>query len=107
MDRFEQIINIRLALKDQSNKKEKLEEKGLEGACWPGYEAIGLKDDGSPNCVPIKENQIKIKKEGFPIPSPSSDEDEEKYIGRCISSITDEYDTDQAYAICKSKWDEK
>ena len=23
--------------------------------CWPGYEPIGLKDDGSPNCVPIKE----------------------------------------------------
>ena len=30
------------------------EEKGLESACWEGYEAIGLKDDGSPNCVPIK-----------------------------------------------------
>ena len=28
--------------------------KGLEDACWEGYEAIGLKDDGSPNCVPIK-----------------------------------------------------
>ena len=28
---------------------------GLEDACWSGYEAIGLKDDGSPNCVPIKE----------------------------------------------------
>jgi hypothetical protein len=30
------------------------EGKGLEDACWEGYEAIGLKDDGSPNCVPIK-----------------------------------------------------
>jgi len=28
---------------------------GLEDACWPGYEAIGLQDDGSPNCVPVKE----------------------------------------------------
>jgi hypothetical protein len=28
---------------------------GLEDACWEGYEAIGLKPDGSPNCVPIKE----------------------------------------------------
>lgn len=28
---------------------------GLEDACWPGYEAIGLKDNGDPNCVPIKE----------------------------------------------------
>ena len=24
--------------------------------CWEGYEPIGLKDDGSPNCVPIKED---------------------------------------------------
>lgn len=31
------------------------EHFGLEEACWPGYEAIGLKDDGSPNCVPVKE----------------------------------------------------
>ena len=23
--------------------------------CWEGYEPIGLKDDGSPNCVPIKD----------------------------------------------------
>ena len=30
------------------------EEKGLEDACWEGFEPIGLKDDGSPNCVPIK-----------------------------------------------------
>jgi hypothetical protein len=28
--------------------------KGLEDACWEGYEPIGLKPDGSPNCVPIK-----------------------------------------------------
>jgi hypothetical protein len=28
---------------------------GLENACWEGYIAIGLQDDGSPNCVPINE----------------------------------------------------
>ena len=37
----------------------------LEDACWPGYEAIGMKDDGTgrmvPNCVPIKEEQSKQK----------------------------------------------
>jgi hypothetical protein len=38
----------------------KLQEEGdgLEGACWDGYEAIGMKVlDGVlvPNCVPIKE----------------------------------------------------
>jgi len=25
--------------------------------CWEGYEPIGLKDDGSPNCVPIKMSE--------------------------------------------------
>jgi hypothetical protein len=74
--------------------------------CWEGYEPIGLKDDGSPNCVPVKE-KMNVVKEGFPIPSPESNEEEDKYISRCISSISDEYDTDQAYAICKGKWDEK
>ena len=23
--------------------------------CWENYEMIGMKDDGTPNCVPIKE----------------------------------------------------
>jgi hypothetical protein len=27
----------------------------LEDACWEGYEPIGLKPDGSPNCVPVDE----------------------------------------------------
>jgi hypothetical protein len=74
--------------------------------CWEGYEPIGLKDDGSPNCVPIKEEQRTVK-EGFPIPSPEG-EDEDKYISRCISEIINEYPEEgQAYAVCKSKWDEK
>jgi hypothetical protein len=33
------------------------EGEGLEGACWEGYEAIGMKElDGKmvPNCVPVK-----------------------------------------------------
>jgi hypothetical protein len=30
---------------------------GLEDACWEGYEAIGLKDDGTPNCVLIKMSE--------------------------------------------------
>lgn len=30
-------------------------DMGLEDACWPGYEAIGLKGDGTPNCVPKDE----------------------------------------------------
>jgi hypothetical protein len=39
-------------------KKSFAEGDDLSDACWPGYEAVGLKDlDGRmvPNCVPIKE----------------------------------------------------
>jgi hypothetical protein len=39
-------------------KKSFAEGDSLEGACWEGWEAIGLKEkDGRlvPNCVPIKE----------------------------------------------------
>lgn len=49
----------------------------------------------------------KIKKEGFPIPSPESDEEQDKFISRCISDIIDEYGQEQASAICYAKWDEK
>jgi hypothetical protein len=75
--------------------------------CWEGYEAIGLKPDGSPNCVPIKDEMGKVKKEGFPIPSPSGDEDEDTFIKRCMSEIGGEYDQDQALAICYKKYEEK
>ena len=55
-----------------------------------------------PNCVPIKAS-----KENFVIPSPNGGEDEQTYIGRCISDIGSEYDQEgQAYAVCKGKWDE-
>lgn len=75
--------------------------------CWEGYEPIGLKEDGSPNCVPTKDQMKKIVKEGFPIPSPNSDEDENTFIGRCISSIIDEYGQEQASGICYSQWEKK
>jgi hypothetical protein len=94
---------IKLRLNTQNINKPK--ELDIEpNPCWEGYEPIGLKDDGSPNCVPIKAS---IVKEGFPIPSPEGNEDEQIYISRCISSIIDEYDQSQSYAICKGKWDEK
>jgi hypothetical protein len=77
--------------------------------CQEGYEAIGLKEkDGRmvPNCVPIKDGMAVVK-EGFPIPSPSGDEDEQAYISRCISSIIDEYGQEQASAICYTQWEKK
>lgn len=106
MDKFNQLIKLRKEMLASKMPSKKMEIE--PNPCWSGYEPIGLKEDGSPNCVPIKEDMGKIKKEGFPIPSPSGDEDEQKYISRCISEISGEYDAEgQAYIICKNKWDEK
>jgi hypothetical protein len=97
---------VKIRLETQGVKKSK--EMDIEpNPCWDGYEPIGLNPDGSPNCVPIKEEQSKIKKEGFPIPSPSGDEDESKFISRCIGDLTDEYGTEQASAICYAQWEKK
>jgi hypothetical protein len=104
---LENIIKLRFKLSDVKKPKKMAEDEGLEGACWEGYEPIGMKEkDGKmvPNCVPIEANKVK---EGFPIPSPSGDEDEQKYISRCISEIIDEYGQEQSAAICYSKWREK
>lgn len=37
--------------------------------------------------------------------NPGKKETEEEFIGRCMSEETQNYESDQAYAICKSKWD--
>lgn len=108
MDRFEQIIAIRRALREaQKFSETKKAMAGLEDSCWPGYEAIGTKElDGKtvPNCVPIKASVVK---EGFPIPSPEGSEAKDVYIARCNAAISDEYGYEQANAICYAKWDEK
>lgn len=39
-----------------SKVKKKLEIE--PNPCWEGYEPIGLKDDGSPNCVPISKEDM-------------------------------------------------
>lgn len=41
-----------------SEAKKKLEDKLFENPCWSGYEAFGLKPDGTPNCVPVKLDKI-------------------------------------------------
>jgi hypothetical protein len=45
--------------------------------------------------------------EKFIIPLPESGEDEQTYISRCVSSITDEYGQEQALGICYSTWEKK
>jgi hypothetical protein len=42
----------------------------------------------------------------MPIPAKESGETEEKYIGRCMSAISDEYPQEQALAICYGKFRE-
>jgi hypothetical protein len=59
--KLEDLYRIRLELngvKINPSKEDMIEPN----PCWEGYEAIGLKPDGSPNCVPIKEEQSKVKK---------------------------------------------
>lgn len=77
--------------------------------CWEGYEPIGLKPDGSPNCVPVKASKEKmaIKKEGFPVPSPEGSEDQNAFIQRCMHEIGNEYEQQQALGICYSQWEKK
>jgi hypothetical protein len=108
--KLEDLYKIRLELNGANIVPKKMEEEGLEGACWEGYEPIGMKEkDGKmvPNCVPIKDGMGKVKKEGFPIPSPSGDEDENAFVSRCMKEIGGEYDQDQALAICYGKYKDK
>jgi len=108
-DKFNQLLTIKLDLMGIKPPKEK-EDMIEPNPCWDGWEAIGTKIDENgrevPNCVPIKE-EMKVKKEGFPVPSPSKDEDESKFMSRCISAISDEYEQEQAVAICISQWQKK
>ncbi len=105
LERFNLVRKIKLNLSDiKPNKME--EGEGLEGSCWEGYEPIGMKEkDGKmvPNCVPIKEEQSKVKKEGFPIPSPEGGESDDEFISRCMKEIYGEYDQDQSLGICYGK----
>jgi hypothetical protein len=36
---------------------------------------------------------------------PGKSETEQEFIGRCMGEETQTYEQDQAFAICKSKWD--
>jgi hypothetical protein len=93
--RIDELIKIRIEL--SKAKVNIINKMDIEpNPCWEGYEPIGLKDDGSPNCVPIKAS-----KEAFVIPTPESGESEADYISRCMSAIGSEYDTqEQALAVC-------
>ena len=39
--------------------------------------------------------------------NPGEKETEDEFISRCMSIETEDYDQSQAYAICKTKWDNK
>ena len=101
-ERFNLVRKIKLNLSDV--KPNKFEDE-MENPCGePGYVAYGTKIlDGRevPNCIPDPEEMKKVIKEGFPIPSPESGEEQDKYISRCMEAIGNEYDTqEQALAVC-------
>lgn len=43
----------------------------------------------------------------MPIPQPKKNEPKDDYISRCIAKISDEYDANQAAAICYNNWKNK
>jgi len=100
------IRRIKLDLSDI--KPNKFEDGIMENPCEDGYIAYGTKEkDGKivPNCIPDPEEMKKVVKEGFPIPSPSGDEDENKFISRCNSELYEEFpDDSQRNAICYKSW---
>jgi hypothetical protein len=107
VERLRMIRKIKLSIDDSKIVKNDFQDDGLEGSCWEGYEPIGMKEkDGKmvPNCVPVQAKKVK---QGFPIPSPSGDEDEQSYVSRCMKEIGGEYDQDQALAICYAKYQGK
>jgi hypothetical protein len=108
MNKLEKIISLKLNNFEIKYPKKEMIEPNPCGE--PGYVAYGTKIvDGRevPNCIPDPEEMKKIVKEGFPIPSPESNEDKDTYVSRCVSSIIDEYGQEQSLAICITKYDEK
>jgi hypothetical protein len=58
--------------------------------CWEGYEPIGLKEDGSPNCVPIKEKMESVQVDLADYP-----------WEQCIADQTERYgDEETAKKVC-------
>ena len=99
--RIEDLIKIRIEL-----SKAKFGSKKMDitpNPCWEGYEPIGLKDDGSPNCVPIKAS-----KESFVIPMPDKGESQDAYVSRCMGVIGKENKPqDQLIAMCIGTYQNK
>lgn len=140
--KLERIINLKL---NNFEIKVPVKSEIEPNPCWEGYEPIGLKDDGSPNCVPIKAAKVNLAdypwdqciadqmerygdeeiaakvcgsikalygskiemKENFVIPTPEGGENQNDYISRCVSAISDEYEQEQALGICYAQWDKK
>jgi hypothetical protein len=45
----------------------------------------------------------------MPVPKPKSGESKDDFLDRCMGDdkMVDEYEQDQRYAICMSKWEDK
>ena len=100
-ERFNLVRKIKLNLSDAKPSEYAPLEKDDNDPCWEDYVQVGTKIvDGRevPNCVPLEAS--KVVKEGFPIPSPSGDEDESTFVSRCMEEIGGEYEQDVALAIC-------
>ena len=85
---------------------------GIAWDCWGGDEGIAwakrkLKQiDEALNSSVYQTIINRMSKEDFVV-EPKSGETEQEFIDRCMIIETNNYDADQAYAICKSKFDNR
>jgi hypothetical protein len=103
-DRLQMVQRVMLELKGIKDPSMFIEPN----PCQSGYIAYGTKELNGiivPNCIPEKDT-MSIVKEGFPIPSPSG-ESEDEFISKCMGNstmVSDFPDQSQRAAVCYKAW---
>lgn len=113
--KLENIIKLRFETLNKAieNKKVDLADYPWDQCVADQTERYGDEETAKKVCGAIKamyasKEEMGIKKEGFPIPSPEGSEDESTFIARCNKEMYDEYPDDaQRNAICYAKWENK
>ena len=84
------------------------EEFDLDDACWPGYEAIGMKPKGGrmvPNCVPVQNAKMAIKQDGKPLFNTAEEAEAAAELIGCSGSHPHEVDGKTYYMPCATHSD--
>jgi hypothetical protein len=66
------------------------EEKFIDpNPCWEGYEAYGLKEDGTPNCIPVKNSKDKFSYDVSSLPPYVEEEPKKRKFQESYSDYPD------------------